>query len=219
MIKGGSATRRYAWFAVLIGAYAALAHYTNSNPRAQSLGAVMAIAPALAVALGCAWRSPYRLLALALAALGVAVLAINWRMVEANFPLLYLLEECGVYAVLSFTFARSLLPGRIPLCTYWADRLHGPLPAVVARYTRSTTAAWAVFFALLTCASLLLYQYAPLRIWSLFSNFVTIPLVVLMFIGEYAVRRKRLPPEHRTGLWQSMRAYLDSQRDAAAQPP
>ena len=219
MIKGGSTTRRYAWIAVLVAGYAIVAHYTNSNPRAKSLGAVMAIAPPLAVALGFAWRSAYRLPALSLAALGTVLLVIHWRVVEANFPLVYLLEECSVYALLSFTFARTLLLGRVPLCTHWAHLVHGPLPVAVARYTRSTTIAWALFFALITCASLALYQYAPLRIWSAFSNFFTIPLVVMMFIAEYAVRRKRLPAEHRTGLLQSVRVYLDSHNhptDAAA---
>jgi uncharacterized membrane protein len=217
VIKGGSATRRYAWIAVLIAGYASLAHYTNSNPRAKSLGAVMAIAPPLAVALGFAWRSPYRLLAFTVAALAAALLAIYWRVVEGNFPLVYFLEECGVYALLSFTFARSLLPGRTPLCTRWADILHGPLPPAVALYTRNTTAAWAVFFALIACVSLLLYQHTPLRVWSAFSNFATVPLVVLMFIGEYAVRRKRLPAEHRTGFLESVRVYLDSQRHPTTQ--
>lgn len=212
MITGGSASRRFAWLAVLIAGYATLAHYTNSNPRAKSLGAVMAIAPPLAVALGVAWRSAYRLPALLAAALVAVLLASQWRIIEGNFPLMYLCEECAVYALLSFTFARTLFDGRVPLCTYWANLVHGPLPAAVARYTRSATAAWALFFALITCASLALYQYAPLRVWSAFSNFFTIPLVVLMFIGEYAVRRKRLPAEHRAGLLESVRVYLDASR-------
>jgi len=219
VIKGGSATRRYAWFAVLIAGYATLAHYTNSNPRARSLGAVMAIAPLLAIALGFAWRSTYRPAALALAALTLTLLAFFWRTVEGHFALVYCFEECGAYALLGLTFARSLLPGRTPLCTRWADLLHGPLPERVARYTRNTTAAWAVFFALLTCTSLLLYAYAPLRVWSAFSNFASFPLVVLMFVGEYAVRRRLLPAEHRTGLWQSMRVYFDSQRHPTTQRP
>jgi uncharacterized membrane protein len=217
VIKGGPTTRRYAWIAVLVAGYAILAHYTNSNPRAKSLGAVLAIAPPLAVALGFAWRSVYRLPAMAVAALGTVLLVTHWNIVEGNFPLVYLLEECGVYALLSFTFARTLVRGRVPLCTHWAHLVHGPLPAVVARYTRSTTAAWALFFALITCASLALYQYAPLRLWSAFSNFFTLPLVVLMFVGEYAVRRKCIPAEHRTGLMESIRVYLDAQRNPTTQ--
>ena len=77
---------------------------------------------------------------------------------QSNFPLVYLLEDVGFYALLSLTFARSLVSGRMPLCTHWADLVHGPLPPLVARYTRKTTAAWAVFFALIAAASLALYS-------------------------------------------------------------
>jgi len=215
--KAGAATRHCAWIAVLIAGYAMLAHYTNSNPRAKSLGAVMALAPLLAVALGLAWRSSYRVLSFGVAALAAALLATHWRILESNFALVYLCEDCGVYALLSFTFARTLMRGRTPLCTHWAHLVHGPLPPAVARYTRNTTAAWALFFALIACASLLLYQYAPLRLWSAFCNFFTMPLVVLMFLAEYAVRRKRLPATHRTGLLASVRVYLRSSRHATTQ--
>jgi uncharacterized membrane protein len=219
VIKGGAVTRRRAGIAVLIAGYAIVAHYTNSNPQAKNLGAVMALAPPLALALGFTWRSSYRVLAIAVATLAAALLATYWRVVKANFALAYLFEDCGVYALLSFTFARTLLRARTPLCTHWAELVHGPLPPAVARYTRNTTAAWALFFALVTCASLALYQFATLRVWSVFSNFITLPLVVLMFIGEYAVRRRRLPAEHRTGLLESVRAYLNASRHPTTQRP
>jgi uncharacterized membrane protein len=93
--------------------------------------------------------------------------------------------------------------------------VHGPLPAQVARYTRNTTAAWALFFALITLVSLVLFQYTPLKVWSAFANFLTIPLVVLMFVGEYTVRRRILLPPHRTGLLDSVKVYFDSSRYAA----
>jgi uncharacterized membrane protein len=212
VIRRRSAAQRYGWIALLVLGYAILAHYTNSHAGAKPLGAVLAIAPPLALALGLAWRSAYRLISLTLAALVAALIFSHWQILEANYPLVYLLEEVGLYALLSLTFARSLVHGRVAVCTYWADLVQGPLPAVVVRYTRKTSAAWALFFALIAAVSLALYQWSPLRVWSAFSNFVTLPLVVLMFIGEYAVRRRALPPAHRTGLWASVRAYLDSSR-------
>jgi uncharacterized membrane protein len=204
--------QRYGWTAGLVIGYALLANYTNLNPSAKPLGAVLAIAPPLALGVGLAWRSSYRLISLASAALIAALIVLYWQVLERNFPLVYLLEDLGFYVLLSLTFARSLASGRVPLCTYWADLVHGPLPPVVARYTRNTTVAWAVFFALIAATSLALYVYAPLRVWSAFSYFVTFPLVVLMFVGEYAVRRRVLPPLHRSGLWDSVRVYLDSPR-------
>jgi uncharacterized membrane protein len=204
--------QRYGWTAGLVIGYALLANYTNLNPSAKPLGAILAIAPPLALGVGLGWRSSYRLASLAGAALVATLIVIYWQVLERNFPLVYLLEDLGFYVLLSLTFARSLTSGRVPLCTYWADLVHGPLPPVVARYTRNTTVAWAVFFALIATTSLALYVYAPLRVWSTFSYFVTFPLVVLMFIGEYAVRRRVLPPLHRSGLWDSVLVYLDSSR-------
>jgi uncharacterized membrane protein len=204
--------QRYGWVAVSVIGYAVLAHYTNLNPRARPLGALLAIAPPLALAFALAWRSASRVLSIALVALVAVFIFSHWQILESNYPLLYLLQEVGVYALMSITFARSLARGRMPLCTHWASLAQGPLPAVVARYTRKTTAAWALFFALIAAVSLALYQWSPRGVWSAFSNFVTLPLVVLMFIGEYAVRRRVLPPTHRTGLWDSVRVYLDSSR-------
>jgi uncharacterized membrane protein len=217
VIRGGLVTWRYALIAAVIASYASLAHYTNLNPRAQGLGALLAIAPLCAVGLGLAWRSVYRRRALAVALLISVLIANSWHIVEGHFALAYLLEECGINALLGFTFARSLVAGRIPLCTYWADLVHGPLPCAVVRYTRTATTAWAVFFTLMCCTSIALYAYAPRSVWSAFSNFFTLPLVVLMFIAEYVVRRRVLPSEHRAGLLQSVRAYLDSQRQPTTQ--
>ena len=202
--------QRYGWTAGLVIGYALLANYTNLTPGAKPLGAVLAIAPPLVLGVGLAWRSRYRIVSLALAALVVALIGVYWQVLERNFPLVYLLEDLGFYVLLSLTFARSLTGGRVPLCTYWADLVHGPLPPLVARYTRNTTVAWAVFFALIAATSLALYVYAPLRVWSAFSYFATFPLVVLMFVGEYAVRRRVLPPLHRSGLWDSVLVYLNS---------
>lgn len=212
MIRRRWPPQRYGWTAALVLGYALLAHYTNLNPSAKPLGAVLAIAPPLALGVGLAWRSGYRLVSLAIAALVAALIFSCWQILERNFPLVYLLEDVGFYGLLSVSFARSLVRGRVPLCTYWADLVHGPLPALVARYTRKTTAAWALFFALIGAASLALYLYSPLRVWSAFSYFLTFPLVVLMFIGEYAVRRRVLPPLHRTSLLDSVLVYLDSSR-------
>lgn len=212
MISGRRAAQRHGWVVLLLIGYAILAHVSNSSPGARPLGAVLASAPPLALGLGLAWRSPYRLVALLLAALLAALIVVYWQLLERNYSLLYLIEDAGIYALLSITFARSLARGRVALCTSWAALVHRPLPELTARYTRKATAAWALFFAVIAGLSLGLYLWAPLRIWSAFSNFVTLPLVAVMFIGEYAVRRRVLPPSQRTGLWMSVLVYLDSDR-------
>jgi uncharacterized membrane protein len=69
------------------------------------------------------------------------------------------------------------------------------------------TAAWAVFFALISVTTLSLYIWATLRIWSMFSNFCTLPLVLLMFIAEFTVRRCVLPRVG-AGLIATLRVYF-----------
>ena len=205
---------RYGWIVLLFAAYAALVHYSNSHSNAKPLGAVLAIAPLLAVGVGMAWRSPYPFAAVTLALVAAALVLSRWKILESNYSLVYLLEDLMLYGLLSLTFARSLAKNRVPLCTYWATLVHGPLPPVVQSYTRTVTAVWAVFFALIGATSIALYAWAPLQAWSAFANFVTLPLIGLMFLSEYVVRRKVLPPSHRTGLLRSVRVFLDASRAA-----
>jgi len=199
----------YAAAPICILAYAALCHYTNSIAGApRELGAALALAPLTVIGTGLAWRWAHPLAALAvLASMGLAIFA-AWPLLEKNFSWVYLLEECSLYGLLALSFARSLLEGRVPICTLLADQVHGPLTAPELRYTRRITAAWALFFALLVATTLGLFLWAPLRIWSLFSNFCALPLVLLMFIGEYAVRRRVLPMSSGAGFVATLRIYF-----------
>lgn len=202
--------------AALILGYAVLAHYSNAAGSA-GLGAALAVAPALLVLVLLISRTPRAVLTLPLALLVIGALLLRyWSLLEHNFPLMYELQECGTYLMLAAAFGRSLMRGQVPLCTHWADTLHGPLSAQARRYTAAATAAWTVFFVAISAASALLYRLAPLRVWSLFSNFLTLPLVVLMFLGEYALRRRLLPSMNRYTLADTVRAYLAAKRAGSA---
>jgi uncharacterized membrane protein len=78
----------------------------------------------------------------------------------------------------------GLATGRVPLCTRWATVVHGPLAPAVTRYTRSVTAAWTLFFALMTTGLIALFLLAPFPAWSAFANFCGFPLIVAMFLGS-----------------------------------
>jgi uncharacterized membrane protein len=199
---------QYAAVPACVIAYAALCHYSNTVAPARGLGAALALGPVCILGAVCAWRWTAPPAALAL--IGAAGLAIYvaWPLLEKNFSWGYLLEECGLYGLLGLSFARSLLAGRIPVCTALADRVHGPLNPAELRYTRRITAAWAMFFALITATTLGLFLRAPLRVWSLFSNFCVLPLVLVMFLAEYAVRCRVLPPARRAGLMATLRVYF-----------
>jgi uncharacterized membrane protein len=190
-----------------IAAYAGLSHYCNTVEGAHALGAALAIAPALMAGVLLLRRWARALIAPALAALAL-LLFTCWPLLERKFYWMCLLQDCALYGLLAVSFAGSLRPGATALCTELADKLHGPLTPREVRYSRRITAAWALFFAAVVAVTVLLFAAAPLRVWSLFANFCILPLVALMFIAEYAVRRRVLPQAERGGILATVRTFL-----------
>ena len=111
------------------------------------------------------------------------------------------------------TFARTLMPSCKPLCVGFAEAIHGgDLPAAHAEYARQVTVAWVMFFMLMAIASIVLFFFFPLAVWSFFVNFLTLPLVGLMFIVEFFVRRHVLPDAPRVNIFAAVNAYKDMAR-------
>jgi uncharacterized membrane protein len=128
-------------------------------------------------------------------------------------------------AFLAWLFGRTLARGHIPLIERMVRLLHAPgerLDAEVSRYTRALTAVWALLFAALGLADLLLalcatpngvlpsLGYAPIitvpqRLWSWFANVAEYVIVALFFLGEYAYRRRRFPWQPYAGLFDFVR--------------
>jgi uncharacterized membrane protein len=198
--------------AVFFIAYAGLSHYSNSNPQARDLGAAVALAPMLTIGFALIWRWSGPLQAVLAAAFAAFLVHHDWPLFTRNFSIVYLIQQCGFYAIMAFGFGRSLFQGRVPLCTQLADKVHGPLSALELRYTRQVTVAWAVFFLLNIAVTGLLFAFAPLRIWSLFVNFLSLPLILLMFGAEYAVRRRVLPQVKTSSLIATLRVYFANPR-------
>jgi uncharacterized membrane protein len=191
---------------VFIVVYAGLSHYANTAAKTRDLAVALALTPVLGFGLVLIRRSrPTALLAAAVAAL---LLRRYWPLLRENFSPVYLIQEGGFYGLMALSFGRSLIGNRVALCTQLADKVHGPLTAPEVRYTRRVTAAWAAFFASIAAATLYLFYAAPLRIWSLFANFCVPPLIGLMFVAEYTVRRRALPQVQRHGILAAMRAYF-----------
>lgn len=174
-------------------AYAFLAHYTNSRTGTETLGTVSALAPIVLVLLSMAWQARHRIAALLMFCIGCALLFAGWNMLTQHFARIYWLEHAGSQLILCLGFARTLGPGREPMCSYFARMIDGPLTPQLARYTRQVTRAWAVFFALMAATSTLLFLTVAQSTWSVFANFFTAPLIVLMFVLEYGARKYLLP--------------------------
>lgn len=200
---------------VFVVAYAALSHYGNSVAKTHDLGVALALAPVLLIGLVLIWRVAPAWAAVSAAAAVALLLRHYWPLLEKNFSLVYLLQEGGFYSLMAASFGQSLFGRRVALCTQLADKLHGPLSPQELLYTRRVTAVWALFFVLITAATLGLYAFAPLRIWSLFANFCVIPLMGLLFVAEYAVRRRVLPQVQRRGILAAVQIYFASSRHAS----
>ena len=205
---------RWMGIAALLIGYPLLAHHTNESTHSGNLGALVAIAPVVLLALVLAWRSPQRIVLLGMFVLACATLWAGWSALEQHFGLVYWLQYLGMQLVLFMTFARTLIAGRQPLCTRFAEALHAPLTQQQEIYTRQVTVAWSLFFAALASASTLLFFLAPLTAWSVFTNFLTLPLVALMFIVEYWVRRRVLPDMQHGHILDAVRAF----RNTSARP-
>jgi uncharacterized membrane protein len=126
--------------------------------------------------------------------LGVGILAVVLR----HYGGAVLVASTGIPHALAYTamlliFGKSLTGQKESVITTLALRMRGPLSPVVLRYTRRVTLAWCVFFAAQVAASLVLFLWAPLAVWSLFINVANFPLVLVMFMLEYAYRLVRHP--------------------------
>ncbi len=198
---------RWLGIAALVISYPLLAHYTNESAHGGSLGAVVAIAPVAVIALVLAWRSSRRFIMLGALVLSCVALWAIWPVLEHHYGLVYWLQHVGMQLILFMAFGRTLIAGRQPLCTRFAEAVHAPLTPQHEIYARQVTVAWTLFFAAMALVSIVLFFLAPLAIWSIFANFLTLPLVVLMFIAEYGVRRWMLPDLRHTHILDAVRAF------------
>lgn len=205
---------RWLGIAALVIGYPVLAHYTNETASNPNLGALVAIAPVVLIALILAWRSAQRIVMLGMLVLTCAALWFGWSTLEHHFGLVYWLQYMAMQLILFMTFARTLVAGRQPLCTRFAEAVHAPLTPQHENYARQVTVAWTLFFAAMALISTLLFFLAPLAVWSVFSNFMTLPLVALMFIAEYWVRRWLLPDTQNMRILDAVRAF----RNHSARP-
>lgn len=202
--------------AALIIGYEVGAHRAVSTPGLEALGLALVLAPAFVVALGFAARSRRRGLLLTLVALAGAGLWLARGALVRHYEWGLFLEHVLFNGALGYLFGRTLVRGRVPLCTQFAAMVRGsPLAPAIAAYTRQVTVAWTVFFAIIVAVSTLLFATASIQTWSTFANYLTLPLSALMFVAEHACRRFALPGVRSSGMLESIRAY---RRSTAGRP-
>ncbi|MBW8328306.1 MAG: hypothetical protein K0M48_03865 [Thiobacillus sp.] len=204
--------RAIRWILIAAGAiaYPVLAHYSTATSAATafpSLGVAVSLAPSLVILLWLTWRSPIRWIMVSVC-VGVGLLLWGfWGSLERNFNWVYFLQHAGTYAMLATMFGVTLARGRQPLCTRFAEVVHGSLTPEEVRYSRQVTLAWTLFLLAISLVSSALFFLASIEVWSVFANFLSFPLVMLMFVVEYGMRRRKLPHQKKHSIMDGVRAY------------
>ena len=149
----------------------------------------------------------------------LALLAWAWPQLRENGALLHYVEHVGTNLAFAVVFGRTLGAGHEPLITQLARFAHpeGLSPAKL-RYTRQVTLAWTGFFIATAVVSSGLFLLAPAAVWSVFANFLTLPLILLMFVVEHLCRYLVLPPVERGGIADTIRAFRAGQQRRAPPP-
>lgn len=212
-----SGWHKAALFVAAVVSYQVLIYFLIVDQPEGGLGEWLMAAPLMVVGFCVLARTPRGRIALAvLCAFGLAGFAL-WHAAGASASVLYPVPYVCVYLFLLWFFARTLRPGRVALITRLATHVHGELPPEISRYTRRVTAAWCVFFGAMALTSVLLFAFEPLAVWSVFNNLLNLPLVVAMYLCEYAWRLWRYPNFSHASIATVVRAArnLDFDRPAA----
>lgn len=189
-------------------AYQYLVHSFVSSARPGALYLVLMWFPLAALAFWAVARSGAKLAWLAaLLATGVLVYLVEQRE-GLGLAASSGITHAAAYLFLLWYFGRTLLPGREPIITRFARRVHGTLLPVMVLLTRQLTVAWCVFFAAQLLVSVLLYAFAPVATWSLFVNVLNLPLVALMFVFQSLYRNLRYPDCPRASIGQAIQAFI-----------
>jgi len=196
---------------VMIVTYAVLVHHVNASGQASTLGAVLALVPIFVLIITVAIKTTSRVAGIGLLLISGIASWLAWPFIKQHTGFVFWMQDIGLLLVLLMTFGWTLQKDRKPLCVHFAEMINGEaLPAEHERYAHKVTVAWVAFFAMMIITSTLLFFMAPLAIWSIFVNFLTLPLVALMFMVEFMVRRRVLADLPTGHILDAVRAYLNN---------
>lgn len=166
-------------------------HVAMATQRGMLWAGLLVIAEAVLIAWIALSFVRYRSLRWAGCAAVSLTTAVIWRLTSAGILASSAVPHAIAYVSVLAVFATSLLPGRKPIVTIFAERSRGELPPAVLLYTRRVTWAWCLFCGGQLLGSMLLLLFAPAQMWSTFVNLCNMPLLMAMFGGEFAWRTWR----------------------------
>jgi uncharacterized membrane protein len=127
--------------------------------------------------------------------IGLIIFAVYIVFVDEIYVALYL-PPVLILSFFIFTFAKTLLPGQEALLTKIARVIFHDDGPETAIYTRQVTWLWACFLALLLVQTIAISLFAPIEVWSLFTNILNYVFMGLLFIIEYIYRQFRFGYQH-----------------------
>jgi uncharacterized membrane protein len=196
---------------VMIVTYAVLVHHVNTSGQSSMLGAILALLPMFLLVITFSLKTTSRLVGISSLLIFCIVSWFAWSLVRQHTGLIFWMLDITLMSGLLVTFGWTLQRDQKPLCVHFAEMINGgELPVEHERYAHKVTVAWVVFFAMMIIASTVLFFMAPLATWSFFVNFLTLPLVALMFVVEFIVRRRVLTDLPTGHILDAVRAYLNN---------
>lgn len=204
--------------AALAGAAAclALAYLSATGRLPPPLSVGLSLATPLVGAVVLSWRTRWRWLVLLVTVALAVGAAFHIDELAQHVAALWFIQHAGVHALLAIVFGRTLLPGEVPLATRIARAALPSMPPEVVRYSRGVTVAWTMYFIAMTVLSVLLFFGASTAAWSAFATLVSGPLVAVMFVLEFALRRRLLPASHCASIAQTVAGFRRMMRAPAA---
>jgi len=200
----------WSWKALIVlacVAYQYLVHSSVSNAQTGLFHVMLLWLPLVALAGWILVRSRNKPLWLAALLAAGMVIYLMEHQERLGLAAVSGISHATAYLFLLWYFGRTLARGREPIITRFARSVHGALPPDMELFTRKLTIAWCVFFAAQVIASALLFAFAPLNAWSLFINLLNLPLLAIMFAGQFVYRMVRHPNFPRASVWQAIEAF------------
>jgi uncharacterized membrane protein len=200
----------WSWKALIVlacVAYQYLVHSSVSNAQTGLFHAMLLWLPLVALAGWILVRSNNKSLWLAALSAACVVVLLVEHQEQLGLAALSGIAHASAYLFLLWYFGHTLARGRDPIISRFARSIHGTLQPEMELFSRKLTVAWCVFFAAQLIASALLFAFAPLNVWSLFINLLNLPLLALMFAGQWVYRMVSYPNCPRASVWQVIEAF------------
>jgi len=180
----------------------------SADPPLLSL--LIGLAPLTFSAIALAWHSR-SLFWQGLCAVCVVLAIIKIDFLRVNTAWVYFIQHAGMHLLLGVVFGRTLFGKHAQaLCSRVAALIYadGRDPELM-RYTWNVTLVWTVYFFACAGISILLFFFGSLTAWSVLANLLTPVLIGLIFVVEFLVRIRVLPPEQRASLSRTIQAYRE----------